>query len=488
MTGRSRRRGTAGRGVWFGRAVIVLVVAGVFLLGGAYLTLRNYLHSEGFRKFLSIKAGRAAGVEGEFSAFRWDGLAVDTDSFEGSGSGRLARLRADGLHTEIGFGGVSRGVWELKDTSVRRLEAEIIASRTDEKKETAEIDAPVTKKERPKPWYPNEVELRRFDVREADIRATLRDGEVFLLEDISVSAEAGRTKGSYSGEIRGGTLRLPEEFLPEISIERVKARYQEGVLFITSADATLWDGGRLHASGEWDRKGRSHAFEGELSGVGLDQLVRENWAKRITGKVSSDFTVVGGAGATEAKGTLRITDGKLAALPVLDVLAAYADTRRFREFDLTEARADWKLTGDNISLTNMVVASEGLISIHGQLDIRDEELDGELMVGLAPALLSVIPGAEAAIFSPGERGLLWTRVRISGTIDDPKEDLSERLIAVAGLRIIEELPGGDKVLKYSKRYLGDNPEEVIRKGIDTFDEAEKAVRETRDILKGILGK
>ncbi|WAC20873.1 hypothetical protein OVA24_05680 [Luteolibacter sp. SL250] len=478
----------AGRGAWFGRAVIVLVVAGVLALGGAYLTLRNYLHSEGFRKFLSTKVSRAAGVEGEFSSFRWDGLAVDTDSFEGTGTGRLARLRADGLHTEIGFGGVSRGVWELKGTSVRRLEAEILASRTEEEKETPEIDAPVTKKERPKPWYPNEVELRGFDIGEADIRATLKDGKVLLLEDISVRAEAGRTKGSYSGEIRGGTLGLPDGLLPQLAIGRVKARYQEGVLFVTSADATLWGDGRLRASGEWDRQARSHAFEGEVQDVGLEHLVRENWSKRITGKVASDFTVVGGTGGTVARGTLGITDGKLTALPVLDVLAAYADTRRFRELVLTEARSDWAWKDDVVSLTDVVVASEGLLHIQGRLDIRGEELDGELMVGLAPAVLSIIRGTETAIFTPGERGLVWTRVKISGTVDDPEEDLSERLIAAAGVRILEELPGGDKVLKYSQRYLGAEPEEVIRKGIENFDEAEKAVRETRDLLKGIFGK
>jgi hypothetical protein len=475
--------------VWFGRAVIVLVVSGLVIMGGTYLTLRSYLHSEGFRKFLSTKVSRAAGVEGAFSVFRWDGLAAETDSFSGIGAGRLAHLRADRLHTEIGFGGVSRGVWELKDTRVRRLEAQIVAARDPEDKETPKVDAPVTKKERPKRWYPDKVELRGIDIAEANIRATLEDGDVFQLEGISVTVESGKNRGSYSGEIRGGTLRLPGEFVPPISIGRVKARHQEGVLFITAADATLWDGGRLQASGEWDRNSRSHAFEGDLNDVGLDQLVRENWAKRITGKVSTDFAVVGAAGGTtEASGSLRITDGKLAALPVLDVLAAYADTRRFREFDLTEGRASWKLKGDTISLSNIAVASEGLITIQGRLDIHDEELDGELRVGLAPALLSIIPGAEQMIFTSSEGGMLWTRVKITGTVDDPKEDLSERLIAAAGLRIIDELPGGDKVLKYSKRYLGENPEEAIRKGIDTFEEAEKAVRETRDILKGIFGK
>jgi hypothetical protein len=57
----------------------------------------------------------------------------------------------------------------------------------------------------------------------------------------------------------------------------------------------------------------------------------------------------------------------------------------------------------------------------GQLDIRDEALDGELMVGLAPAVPSINPGAEVAIFPPGESGALWTKVRISGTVGDPEE-------------------------------------------------------------------
>jgi len=488
MTGRSRRQGKAGRGVWFGRAVITLVVAGVVAFGGGYLVLRNYLHSEGFRKFLSTKVSRAAGVEGEFSPFRWDGLAVDTDSFDATGPGPLVKLRADGLHTEIGFGGVTRGVWELKGTSVRRLEAEILAARDRSENDVPPVDAPVTKKERPARWYPSKVEPRGFEVAEADIRATLKDGEVLSLEDISVKAEAGGTAGSYSGEIRGGTLRLPDELFPLFHIGRVKARYQEGVLFVTAADATLWDTGRVQAAGEWDRRAETHAFEGTVEDVPLDRLVRDNWAKKITGRVSSDFTVVGAAGTTEARGALRIKEGRLTALPVLDVLAAYADTRRLRELELTEARADWKWRDDEISLTNVVIASEGLLSITGHLNIKDEALDGEMLVGLSPAILSVIQGAEALVFTPGDRGLLWTRVKISGTVDDPKEDLSERLIAAAGLRIIEELPGGDRVLKYSKRYLGDNPEEAIRKGIEHFDEAEKTVREARDILKGILGK
>ena len=489
MSRRSRRRKAAGgRDGWFGRIVIVLVVAGVLLLGGGYLMLRNYLHSEGFRKFLSSTVSRAADVSGDFSRFRWDGLAVDTDSFEATGDGPLVRLKADQLHTEIGFGGVRRGVWELKGTSVRRLDAEIVAGQDHDENVPPEVKAPVTRGQRPKRWYPGEVELKGFDVREANIDATLKDGKTLSLKGISVHASSGQAKGSYSAEIGGGTLSPSDAFWPEIHIDRVKARFQDRVLFVTSAEAGVWDDGRLQAVGEWDTRAETYAFEGDVGGVGLEHLVRKNWAKRVTGKVSSDFTVEGRSGSTVARGSLKISDAVITALPVLDVLAAYADTQRFRELHLNEVHANWTWRREETTLTDLVLASDGLIRLQGNLALRGEDLEGDFLLGIAPGILAAIPGAETDVFVPGERGLLWTRVRMRGTIDDPKEDLSDRLIAAAGLRIFEELPGGEKVLKFSRSLLGEHPEETILKGIETFEDAEKAVRETRDVLKGIFGK
>src|SRR5690606_32272100 len=90
-------------------------------------------------------------------------------------------------------------------------------------------------------------------------------------------------------------------------------------------------------------------------------------------------------------------------------------------------------------------------------------------LGIAPGTLSSIPGAETDVFVPGEKGLLWTDVRVTGAKDDPKEDLTERLIAAAGLRMFEELPGsGQKVLKFSKSLLGESPEETVLKGVEAI--------------------
>ena len=488
MSRRSRRRSGAQSGGWLGRILIGLFLTVVIVSGGGYLTLRSYLHGDGFRKFLSNEVSRAADVKGEFSLFRWDGLAVDTDSFEAQGTGPLVKLRADGLHTEAGFGGVKRGVWELNGTSVRRLEVLVDASRKAEEKEVVEQKTPETKKERPRPWYPNEVEVKGFEVREANITALLEDGREFSTERISLKATPESGKGNYGIVLEGGRIGLPGGLVKTIELDRLKGRLHEKALFVTSAKASVFDEGRIDASGEWDIKAKTYAFEGTANGVPCAKVVSENWAKRVTGKLSTTFTVEGRRGASEAKGAMFVEGATLTALPVLDALAAYADTSRFRVLELDEAKADWRWTRDGMDFTNVVLAGEGVIRLEGNLSVVGERLDGTFRLGLAQGLLASIPGAEEDVFVPGEKGLLWTTLKISGTKDDPKEDLTDRLIAAAGVRMFESLPGGEKVLRFSQSLLGgDTPEETIRRGLDAIEKGEGAIKEAKGLLEGIFG-
>lgn len=127
-----------------------------------------------------------------------------------------------------------------------------------------------------------------------------------------------------------------------------------------------------------------------------------------------------------------------------------------------------------------------------------------------PGTLSNVPGAETEVFFPGEKGLLWTDVIVSGTLDNPREDLTQRLIAAAGMRMFELLPEtGELALKYSGRVLdgefadliSENGDEVIRQGkalleqgkalIDKdgklSEEAEELLRQGEDAVRGLGG-
>jgi hypothetical protein len=493
MSRRSRRSKLAGERRWVGKAAVALLVVGVVLLVGGYVAVRSYLHSEGFRKFLSAEAGAAAGVSGGFAPFQWDGLAVDTDSFEATGEGPLAELRADGLHTEIGLGGLKRGVWEVRGSSVRRLEVTVDATRKPAKAATERVkrkEKSAAKASRPS-WLPSEVELEGMDLKSVAAKVILKQGEASV-SGMRVTAELASKQGDYRGEIDGGTVLLPFDFVPEIRLERALLRYQDKQVFLTKATAGMWQEARVEAAGEWDMEQKNYSLQGEATGIRCEDLLGDDWSKRVTGGMHSDFTVGNHTGEMAASGTLTLEDGVLTALPVLDALAAYADTRRFRVLALSEAHWRWSLKKGELRLSEMVLAAEGLVRLEGGIVIRDGNLDGVFRLGLAPGTLASIPGAETDVFIRGERELLWAPLRITGTLDDPQEDLTDRLVEAAGMRMFEIIPeSGAKVIKFTRSMIGEIPEETldkgIRKGVEIIDQGGKTVRKVSGFLDDVLG-
>ncbi|MDP3850532.1 MAG: hypothetical protein Q8Q59_08520 [Luteolibacter sp.] len=498
MSRRSRRgRRKTGGGGWLAKAALSLIVLGLLAAGVLYATVRGYLHSDAFRRLLSGKVSAAAGVSGEFTPFRWDGLAVDTAAFEADGEGMIRKLRLDGLHTEVGVGGLRRGVWELRDARVRRLDVTV-----DARKREARLVPPLVKESpslvKPSPppgsrnantpgWIPREVALQALDLRQVSLNAVLDQG-MMTASGMRVAVESAGGKRAYRIEITDGGIQLPFRKLPLLRLDHARLRYQDGSVFLTSAAASAWSEGRIDATGEWDGGLRRFFIEGNVSGLKCEELLSENWAKRVIGELGSDFSINNHAGETAARGRVTLRNGTLTALPVLDALAAYADTRRFRMLALSEAHAVWSWRKNLIDLNEIVLASEGLARLEGRLSIRGRELDGLFRLGLAPGSLARIPGAETHVFSPGAMGMMWTPLRITGTFDDPKEDLTDRLILAAGLRMLETLPEtGEKVLKFTHSVLGGDSSKTLGKGVKIIEEGSKTVREVSGILDGILG-
>jgi hypothetical protein len=490
MSRRSRRkRGISGGTGWLGKTAISLIVVGVIGAGILYVMIREYLHSDGFRRFLSEKAGAVTGVEGEFTPFRWDGLAVDTSAFEGSGNGIVRNVKVDGLHTEVGVGGVRRGVWEIQGTRVQRLEITLDARNASGSPvfpATKMDQGPATPTDVPG-WLPTKVELQGMDLNEVVVKALLDEGP-FTASGLKARVDPAGRKQAYRIDLMDGILRPPFALVPEIRLNRAKLRYQDGQVFLNSARASAWKNGRLEASGEWDATTGLYSAEGDVTSVKCEEVFNEDWAKRFTGDMSSDFSMDNHSGSRVVRGHLGILNGTLTALPLLDSLAAYADTRRFRILSLNDARTDWRWKSGEIVFTDLVIASEGLVRLEGSMIIRGRELDGSFRLGLAPGTLATIPGAETDVFSPGEKGLMWAPLRISGTLEEPKEDLTDRLIAAAGMRMFDVIPEtGEKVIKFTQSVLKDAPTKAIDTGTKLIESGSGIIEGVGGVLDGILG-
>jgi hypothetical protein len=461
----------------------MLPAGGVLAIAIGYGMLWSYLHSDTFRRFLSAEASEKAGVVGEFAPFRWDGLAVETESFQAAGEGLVAEVQATGLHTEIGLGGLPRGVWEIRGANIRRLHVSLDASRSTDEGVKDEVRRKVDKHSKRPSWLPAEVELQGMEIRDFGLKTQLAGGWL-KAGGIRVHAEPSGARQGYRAELSGGSVHLPFQKIPEIRLDRALLRYQDGRLFLTTAKLGAWEGARIEAAGEMDMPSRRFSLEGDVSGIQCADLLSGDWAKRLTGHGTSTFKLDNSGGSFFAEGDLVIHDGVLTALPVLDALAAYADTRRFRLLTLHDARTHWEWRPGEISLKNLVLASEGLVRLEGSMVIRGNEMDGTFRLGIAPGTLTTLPGAETDVFLPGERGLLWTTVRVTGNPDHPKEDLTERLITAAGIRMLEKMP---EVSEAVIQALGGRSPAILEKGTKILGQGSRTALGVGILLDGILG-
>ena len=490
MSRRARRKKGAGKTPWIGKLLFGLGALLMLVIGFGYSGLRAYLHSEGFRKFLSAEVSRAGKVDGAFDPFKWDGLAVQTPGFHAIGAGVMAGIEADQIDTEVGFGGLGRGVWEVRATRISRLEIDLDLTKKEEPAPTGPAERKrEVMKEQPG-WVPSKVELESLDIGEISVKAKTPSGEVSA-RGLSLKVTPDRGKNAFKGEVLGGTIVSPLEGMPEIRVERINGTYRDGSAFITKAEFSAWEDARIKAFGEWDSRSQGYSFEGDIEGVKCAELLNENWARRLTGDVTSTFSIDNIRGSMAAAGEMKILNGTLTALPMLDSLAAYADTRRFRILQLNEARTKWRWANGEIILSDIAMGSEGLIRLEGDLTIRGEAIDGRFRLGLIPGTLANIPGAETKVFIPGTHGLLWTPVHVTGTLDDPEEDLTERLIEAAGMRMFESLPEtGEMALRFTQKAIGEDPGGAIGKGLELLEKGGTLIDKGGKIIgkgKEILG-
>jgi len=478
-------------------AVFLLVFA---ILGGAvgYGLIRSYLHSDAFRVLLSNQVSGALEVDGAFSPLRWDGLSTRTGRFEGAGEGSLLALRADDVRTEVGLEGFRDGYWLLKGSVVRNLEVTFDARSGEDETPVPDLEVstpslPEVKKS--SSWLPKELRYDTVNVENFSATAVLDAGDLYL-KNHRILAQSVAGSEAVDLQARGGTITTPLEWLPELRMEEANARYLDGSVFLTSARFGVFNNGVLDATGEWQESSGVYVVQGAVTGITCEDLLNDDWARRLTGRVLLDYTVEDQGEGPRAHGTFEIREGVLTALPLLDSLSAYADTQRFRTLTLHEASSDWEWVDGRFVFTNIRFTSEGLVRILGTLAIGKEgELDGTFRLGLAPGTLSRIPGAETVVFQSGDHGLLWTTLRVSGTLDEPNEDLTNRLIAAAGMRMFEILPEtGERVLRNTRTLLGELPQNAVERALDVLgrgkDDDSKSggiIREAGNLLDGLLG-
>jgi len=119
----------------------------------------------------------------------------------------------------------------------------------------------------------------------------------------------------------------------------------------------------------------------------------------------------------------------------LNKLAELAQKKSFERLDLNECSLSFAWRYPEIEIKDITIEEKGKFRIEGEISIKRPVLRGTIRLGLTREYLDWLPNPEE-VFSRRSSGYLWTDVHLSGTIDEPRQDLSQRII-----ELFKESPG-----------------------------------------------
>jgi len=461
--------------------------------------MKSYLRSEGFRVFMGESVGRAMGGEAKFGVFEWQGMDVQTGEFLATTPGGLQKMEAEGVRAQLSLAGVRRGVWEVSDLRISELKVDLVTSGSQKGSSEVVVEQdsadypPETQSSSEARGFlngllPDRAELMSAEVMHMNLNMRTSSGDL-LFNDMAMRVDGGKVGGGYDIHLSNGVIESPWLSSP-LKLQSARGKYQHGRLFLMESQSKIYERGVLTLNGELE--GDSFGWFGTVRDVRCDEVLPEDWKKSVLGNIETDFKVSQRSGVKNGvvtRGKMELKQGVLTALPVLDRIAAYANSRRFRRLNLSEAQLKFKKEAGCLELTEIVIASEGLVRVEGSLSIVNGELDGRFRVGITPGTLSHIPGAETKVFLRGEKGLLWSPLRITGTVDAPKEDLSRRMIAAAGERMFELVPEtGKMALKFAHETATELPQKAVETGVELIRGGGDVIKQGGDVIQeGVRG-
>jgi hypothetical protein len=409
-------------------SLAVLLILGVL---GLNLWVNAYLRSAAFRQLVTAKTGQALRADIDCQPLEWSGASVYSAEFTGQGApgSPLEAITAEQVRANVNWRAIFNGAWRLDRVDVVRLDAKL---------RTAPERAATTREPGPKPdaappkkgWLPNRFELGQLTVQDANASV---DG-VGQIQKTVLTVHPEGDGWVFDGA--GGKLSLPTR--KPFDIDSFRVRLQQGVVYLTDGELRLGAAGTVAMSGEFG--GKDSPFDVRVNWANVDaaDLLDATWAQRLTGKLSGEaHSEKNSEGGVVTRGRFLLADGQLSGLPVQREIAQFTQSPQFERMPVREISGEFKTDGRETRVKNFVAESTGLLRVEGECKIGEGgALRGEFLVGVTSQTLQWLPGSRERVFTESRNGYLWTKVKVSGTIEKPREDLSNRLAQAMGEQVI----------------------------------------------------
>ncbi len=426
---------------WVIFGVPVALVCLLLVLVGVRWWLDRFLRSDDFRRFLDRKTSAALQAEAHIEPLHWDSSELYTASVDvrGSPGGPLTAFSADQVRAAFDLGALWRRVWRIENLDVERITAEVGPNSSlktaSPQPRPDQVAAPGADRHSLASLLPNRMEIGEVHVSEFSLKWTSdQPGASGQLENTRLTARMLDNVKTWEVEGHGGTLS--QSNLPAVTMDDFTLKSTEDAVFITRANGRPIPGGKLDISGKQTLTGtRELDLTMNLDAVPVEPFLPPDWRGRLHGKATGKVHVTGSSEdpkSWQSTGHVELREGRLEALPVLDELALFSSSARYRQTVVQKGSVDFAWTPDLLTVSNLVIESDGLLRVEGGFTVRSGQIDGNFRVGVAISSIRWVNQLSAAVFDlPSRDGYDWTTMHLTGPVNNPHEDLTGRLAASA---------------------------------------------------------
>lgn len=404
------------------------------LLAGFWIGLGAFIRSDAFRAWLGRRVSQSLGAEGSFEPLSWTGATFRSGGFKAAGQpgSKVSAVHLTGLTAHLDWPKLLAGQIVLDAVSVDQAEVQLLPTTVSQPKPISPT--------RPKAALRLQIHfsVQKVTIDHASLAYESRHGVKGSLNNLGILAVK---TGPHAWELTadGGTIqsnRFPPAQLVKAQAGLSSRRLQVHLLELASSD-----GGTATIRGEVRlNRELSSDLHAKLTRISVASLPLNR--EKLNGIANADLTFQGALNHFE-RGTIQ---GDFQANELHYDFSRYIGSLRYlagsgslgsTNFDSVSGHVLY--SNHNFLLTHLDAVCRTTARVMGTVEVTGTQLQGVLQVGLKPELLDWVPGSLEAVFTEQRDGLNWTVVHLSGTVQEPKEDLSRRILSAVEDRLGRDL-------------------------------------------------
>lgn len=301
-------------------------------------------------------------------------------------------------------------------------------------------------------FTPNQFSLDYFECKDSDAHLLL-NGQEYSLRACTTSAAPQKKLGRNTWQINleNGRFHTPFAYLRDTSVKNATIIASPKEINLIES-CLLLTPGELRVRGTYNNTTQRWSTALRANKANVARILSEDWKKRLHGELYGELELTGKSnGLTRGAGYISLQKGMLEGLPILSQIQI-GDTRPYRSLPLekAECRLSFPYNDPRLNIRNAwlfdridIRAHNNLLFVQGHVIIgSDKSLGGTLRIGLPAGRFNTPAiGLLSKIFEQeDEQGIMWLRLNLSGTLDDPQEDLSIRIATIVR-QALPQIPG-----------------------------------------------